>query len=393
MPLLLELEIIKLVGRKELQNNYKGKKIAELVVILNVMLTFILLFNSTALTVYSSVAIYINSGAVAFAIIVNRKIHFRTLVFFVLSVSFMMIAISINSGGIGSVLTYVASILALDLISTLDFKEVNVKALTIFITAVIIGLLVFSLRYRQNFDYYEHNGVNPNTIGMFALYAFCLSVCLGRRKWINLVLFLFTALIMLNAQSRGALLALLAYVVLALLPKKLFTKKIVFILTTIIIGIGIAVPFIYINLYNSGFRLEILNKRLFTGRERIWIRALNYFSTTKYSWLLGIGSKAELWDAATNVHNCFFGIIVNFGIVGLVLYLLYIRFFINEVSKYTFLDNNIKNWFCAYLSTNLVLGFSETSIFWSMVFFIANISLGRAFNLSQLYEKDIDYDT
>ena len=39
-----------------------------------------------------------------------------------------------------------------------------------------------------------------------------------------------------------------------------------------------------------------MNKPLFTGRQLIWIEALNLFEGNGWNWILGIGSKVKVWD-------------------------------------------------------------------------------------------------
>lgn len=374
-----------------MKNNYLGERLAVIIVILNIVITFLLLFNYSLFSFYSSIAIFINSAVISFAIIVNRRMHFYTVIYFGISVSYMMISISINAGGVGSILTFVVSILALDLLSTLNFEEKDNKLLRIFMILVMIGLFIISFKYRTNFDYYQRHDVNPNTIGMFALYAFCIFTSLNLKKRYNFLLLLFVVGTMLNTQSRGTLFSLIAYVILATLPKKIFSKKFIFIITIVLTAVGTAFPFIYVKLYKQGFQLMILNKRLYTGREQLWMRAFNYLGDDPVKWFFGIGSRVQLWNYATNVHNCFFGIIVNFGIIGFILYALYLSRFLKEVGKYARYDSRIKNWFCVFLSTNIILGFTETSIFWSMIFIFANVGLGRAFSLRE--EQNLKYDS
>lgn len=362
------------------------------IIVLQIIISTLLIFYYPVFSIYTIYAIYLNSVIVVLTIILNRRIQKWTFVFLVISLIYMFISISINNGGFGSILTYAVSMLALEMVCTLDFSEKQEKTLHWFMALVILLLVFASIKYTVNFKYYEYNDVNPNTIGEWVLYAFCIYICTTkttkkRRAIVNLVFLAVAITTLMNVESRGCLIALISFCVLTILPKKLFKSRFVIILVCIITALGIAFPFFYLGLYSRGFDLTFLNKSLFTGRQGLWIRALGYFSQTPSGWYVGLGSKIELWDAATNVHNSYFGMIINFGIVGMILYFVFIARFVLKVARYCNYDKEIKNWFCMFVSTNLVLGFTETSIFWSVIFILANLGLGRAYNLCLQYEN------
>ena len=332
---------------------------------------------------------------VVLTIIFNRNMQKWTIIFLPITLIYMFISISINNGGFGSVLTYAVSMLALEMICYLDFSEKQEHTLHCFMALCILLLIFASIKYTVNFKFYEYHDVNPNTIGEWVLYAFCIFICTTqttkkRRIIVNLALLVVAITTLMNVESRGALISLVSFCILSILPTRIFKQKLVLIMVCIITALGIAFPFFYLGLYSRGFDLAFLNKTLFTGRQGLWIRALGYFSQTPSGWYVGLGSKVELWDAATNVHNSYFGMIINFGIVGMILYFVFISKFVLRVSIFCSVDPAIKNWFCMFISTNLVLGFTETSVFWSVIFILANLGLGRAYNLSLQYEKNYD---
>lgn len=359
------------------------------IILLQIIISTLLIFYYPVFKTYTVYAVYINSALISISLILNKKIQKWTLGYLTISLAYMLISISINGGGFGSVLTYAISILALEMISSLNVSDDVEKFLHFFMALCIFLLLFDSVKYTTNFEYYEYNDVNPNTIGMWVLYAFCIYICTTKKRHIilDLLILIVSVTALINVESRGTLIALISFCALSMMPTKFFRKKIVIILICIITALGIVFPFFYLNLYRSGFELTFMNKSLFTGREGLWIRALGYLSQNPSGWYVGLGSKVELWDAATNVHNSYFGIIVNFGIIGLILYFLFISYFVIKVSRYCNYNKEIKNWFCMFISTNLVLGFTETSVFWSVIFILANIGLGRAYNLCLKYEE------
>lgn len=366
------------------------ERLATIIVVLHIVFSYIFLLNYTVFTAYANYATFINAALIALAIILSGKIQFRTLIYVIISLVYMIVAVSINSGGVGSILTYCVSIMTLDLIVFLNPLGQRDKFFHRLCILLIVIIFIDSIKYTSNFNYYEHNDVNPNTLGMFVLFAFCIFICTTEKRNIllNAIALFISLATIINLESRGILIAFISFCILSMLPAKAYGKKFIFILIAVVIAVGIAFPFIYLNLYRSGYQLIFLNKSLYTGREGLWIRALDYFSADKIKWIFGIGSRVELWDAATNVHNSYFGIIVNFGIAGLIIYFLYLSKYISKVVGYAKFDNTIKNWLCMFISVDLVLGFTETSIFWSVIFVFANLGLGRAYNLSLQYEEE-----
>ena len=307
----------------------------------------------------------------------------------------MCFSILYNHGGIGSVLTYFTSIMMLESLSYLNFTENNERVINIASFVTVLLCFFLSFKYKQNYYYYLMTDINPNTIGQFSIFAFCYWSCTSReellnnRKVMTFIMLVLTIYTQLNCESRGTLVAIGFYLVYSMIPSKILTRKFLMIMTVGIIAIGVLFPFIYLKLYREGTIIKILNKPLFTGREGLWMNALDIFGDNKLNWLFGIGSRVTLWDADTNVHNTYFGIIVNFGIVGLIAYLGYILKFL--FTTYDKVEENmkVKRWIGVYLSTVLVLGFTETSIFWAVIFIFSNYSLARAYYISSECEEQV----
>lgn len=363
--------------------------LSQFAIILLIIITLVSTLSIETMNVFQSIGVYLSTFLIFLAYLSYGKVTLKFIIYIFVFIFYMIISLYYNSGGIGSVLTFVLAVTSLELLSKIDFRLIYWKYICPFLAIMIILLFFASFQYNtgQGFDY---NGmVNPNSVAMVSNYCFGIFLCtqhLRTNKCILGILGLITLCTTFNCEARGALLALISFMALLTVPNKLLSSKLLLIFSIIIVVIGTLIPFIYLNLYEQNFQLDfMLNKPLFTGRQRIWLEAFNLFGNDTWNWILGIGSKVKLWDAATNLHNLYFTAIVDFGIIGYLLYFGFIFRFIWHVCMKISSSNEAKKYLFLFISLSLIQGYTETSILNATTVVLSNFGLARAYNL--LYKE------
>ena len=133
-----------------------------------------------------------------------------------------------------------------------------------------------------------------------------------------------------------ALVTLFLFIFVNLIAKnKKYRKGIVksFLIFSIILEV--IFPFIYLLLYKSGIGNNIkffglAEKGLYSGREQIWKSAFDTMNTLP-SIMFGIGSKHDFWkEGLLNMHNNAMNLLVVVGVLGLIVYFVYLVIYINK---------------------------------------------------------------
>jgi len=127
-------------------------------------------------------------------------------------------------------------------------------------------------------------------------------------------------------------------------------------------------------LYNTGYSLEMFGKPLYTGREELWLNMFTLLKNNTVAFVFGMGSQTVLWENDLNVHNNFFNIIVNFGMIGYALYYIFILSYITKLAKYI-QQKTVRKPLLMFVCAVLLLGFSETTSLWSVIFPFAYFGL------------------
>lgn len=332
---------------------------------------------------YKSVALFLNIFVIGLSLVAMKKYRPSSVVHILFTVAYMIVTLCISEGGLGSILTFGVAMLVMEVASYLTFDEIQRRVIALVSALGILYVFIYSWRYRENYNYYAYQDINPNTLGLYLLYFYEIWFCListNKQKNIllTIALLVMSALGMLNLLSRGTLGALIAFCVLVSLPRRFFKSYTIFALVIIAIAICIAVPFIYLALYENGFRISLFGKPLFNGREIIWGRMLNAFSEKPWAWWFGLGSKVQLWEYDLNVHNNCFSIIVNFGWLGL---LLYEGFVLSNIKKACIRADAVPEcrcWLFMFICSTIILGFFETTTHWAASFVFAYMGLGMA---------------
>lgn len=345
-----------------------------------IVLTTISIINTSIFKVYASTALYVNILFSILGLLLFRVELSKTSVLYLSLVAVcILLSLFMTNGGIGSVVTFLAPLLLLVVYSHLYFTK---YARRILLGLGIVGILIlflYSFQYNANYKIYLKTKLNPNTLSMFTMFFFMIVCVFGqfRHKLSYLGAFILLILSiygMYNYESRGTTVALCCFVLMNMTPKRLYNRKVFFVFTVLLILAGTAFPFVYLGLYKSGYTVKIFGKPLYTGRERLWSKMFALMSDDFVKILFGMGSNTALWEHDLNVHNNFFNIIVNFGVVG---YLLYYTFILNQiwnVSKYIS-QPVIRKSLTMFLCFVIVLGFSETTSLWAVIFPFAYFGL------------------
>lgn len=173
---------------------------------------------------------------------------------------------------------------------------------------------------------------NPNTIGTITVFTLFIVVAglemfLNNKK--NRIICQFLCLIaggciLVIYKGRSSLLALLFFTLLMSIPQRCWRNLFFYRGICVFLTVG-SLFFVwgYTLLWKliPGNQTVILNKGLFSGRERIWDELWRMFETHIVT---GIGTRVELQSWPTlNVHNAMYHILVIHGVIVFLLVLIY----------------------------------------------------------------------
>lgn len=339
----------------------------------------------TFFNLYAKTALFIAIGVSVVSLTALRRLRKSFYKTMLLSTFFMVISIVTTNGGWGSLITYITALFVMEITTYGDFSKAQYRWANIFSLFVLLFIFFISFRYAEQWLYYQEIDINPNTLGMMIMFSFMIWYCTANQslpkmrffKPSCITLFLITIYGMLNLKSRGTLLAVFSFGILNILPPTKFDSRAIFKLSLLIIGVGILFPYFFLVLYEKGINITILGKSLYTGRQNIWSNMFATFNNNIFHWTLGIGSKSQLWENHNlNVHNDYFAIIANFGLIGFFLFEIYILKYIKSACKAINSFPKNRAWLFMFISTVLILGISETVSHWAVIYIFAYMGLG-----------------
>lgn len=352
------------------------------------------LVSNALFDVYSGVALYINIVFVFLLLIIGGSFQRNDLMMISLMAAYSILTLMLTQGGLGSVLLFVLSLLWILVYKKIVLTEKIISFIKLICLITIIFIYVKSLNYAENYRYYLLIEINPNTLGGISLYTYTIWFALTdfsnvKNKLLGVILTVVSIISMVNCSSRMTVVSLICYLVLILFPAKFSKPKFFMNIVLLILLIGTLFPFVYLYLYDIGFNLEFLGKSLYTGRESIWSAVFSLLQENPGSIIWGLGSKAQVWgDNNTNVHNNYFAIFVNYGILGYVMYFGYILYTIKKICNADFYDTK-KKLLSMYIACVLILGFTETTSSWVVTFIFAFFGLGIACNQNAIDVIDL----
>ena len=345
-----------------------------------ILLAFFSIIYVGIFSVYDEYCIYLITAVLLFCLLRMNCSSFDV-VMLLLTAIYHIISKLINGGGIGSILTYFCGLFFLIVFSRAKFTKAHKKTLKIVSCIAVIALAALSLLYIKNYWLLYRSGslLNPNTYCVFMLYAFFIYMCLSEKpfapaNWIVIALTVFATF---NYRSRAMAVAVIFFCLMQLLGKKWRTRRRMFILSFVLVLIGLAIPFVYLFLYEQNVTATIMGKSLFTGRELLWSNMMQAFEGNPVKQLFGLGSNVNLGKETLNIHNNMFVVIVNFGLIGFSLYIVALFHYIKKACA------NVSNpvcykWFTMFVCSMLILGMSETVSFWAPDMVFAYLGLGLA---------------
>lgn len=359
--------------------------------IANIILAFLisiayisLLSRSLAQTYFSfSLAIVIIFTFIGLLII--KRIKRVDTVIIMLTIIYMIISVLINSGGVGSVVTFVTAMLVFEVTTNCSLNKRISVYLKLVSELAIIYLFVYSFRFIPNWYYTQMVDINPNTLSLFMIFAIYIfdnvkfvnshNKYLTEFEYMVLLGLAFTGLVFLKA--RGAMASLISYILLNLIPDRFQNRKVLFSICIVLTIVSTLFPFVYMGLYSRRMQLLILGKSLYTGREYIWLRMFQELRKSGWNWLFGMGSKIQLWEGhSLNVHNDSFATIVNFGLIGFLLNEVFILYNTYIACRNIKKEPALKKWLYMFISTVFVLGMTETVTHWAPIFIFSYMGLG-----------------
>lgn len=312
------------------------------------------------------IAIYVSERFLS----LNRNKLFSLMVFFGATVA----VIQINHSGLGLVINI---LWPLTIIYVFKNSNLTTRYLQRINNLMLVGWFVslvstftYNEAYFANFEAgIEVEGVNPNTMAIIIVFtALFLHLYVDssyKPKLFKVAITLLSFIALYRTRSRTSLIAFVVILLMEFILKKKIKKssKLGMAIPILIIALGIIFPFVYTYLYAQGiigYHTLFLGKRIFTGRQYIWLSLWEYLQQHNNAWLWGVGYNTELYSRGTfNMHNAYVAIFAQYGIP---LFICYISYILHSFKKmYNKYDNVSDLQFKCYqiLIYILIVGFGE----------------------------------
>lgn len=350
--------------------------------------------SKTVFDFYGKIALFLNFAFLVVGLFLGDGLTKKFIAFISLSTAYFCVSALISRGGAGSVATFAISLAMPAAYTSIVFSKKQKQLLSGVCVAGLSVLCVYSAFYSKNLGTWSLTHVNTNTFGWFAMFLFMVFCVLNdfkgegaKKNAIAAALFAVAVLTMIFLRSRGTLVALVTFAILANLPAKIYREKGLFAIAIAFMLIVAAFPFFYLHLYVNGCSFTFMGKPLFTGREELWLNMLRQFKQNPLTLIVGLGSNNTLGADYQNVHNGVFAAVVCFGLIGFVIYYGYILFKILILSDYAY-NTTVKKSLIMFLCAVLLLGFTENSSFWAVSYPFAYFGLNMASSEKNLIEKN-----
>lgn len=367
----------------------KKERLNQIFFLFLILIAGISVVTKETYALYDQVSLYIMALFSVGLTALNFRFSKKYWIFVALFSVYLIGSVLYNGGGMGSVVTSVISVLMLYSYFSFRPDRISVHVLEIFSVVGILFLFGLSFPYGKNYDYYAYQAINPNVLGMFLIYFFMMGCSITTAKplvqrIVIPILLVPVAIGLYHYSSRGSMLAFGLFLVLNLIPKKFMTKRKVIIAACAVIVLGILFPLVYVLLFRNGVEFQIFGKNFFTGRQRIWNNMFDKLNESPLNWLFGIGSNQILWEGAKmNVHNNYFAVLVNSGVIGLVLYYGFLMTVFIKAAGGLQSNDRTRRLLYMFISSALLLGIFEITTLWTTTYPFAFFGLGNAYGLTQ----------
>lgn len=368
-------------------------QISFLILLALFVIPLFLLISKEYFGLFIKYSVYTIPLIVGSVFIINHQVNKKDFINILLILLFSILSLAFSHGGVGSVLVLFVSVLMLQVVASTYFPMNYMRIIPIVGFSLVLLLFIKSFSAVDNFVYYQETDINPNTMAYFIIYGFVYWFAFmdfsGLFKKVLCIILAGLAFYgIVNFASRGAAASLCCFLLMNLLPVRLYKSAYFIGMLWLFLIISILFPLFYVYLYQNHIDMQLFNKSLYTGREGIWLRMFDAFKEKPMSWLFGLGSHAELWAGhQLNVHNNFWAVLVNFGGVGC---LLFYSFIIGKVQTLSVYMNNdiIRRLVIGFVSYAFFAGILESTTFWMPL--LIYIYLGLGFCLS--YKETINHE-
>lgn len=357
-----------------------------------VIISYLALISFSVFEIFTQISLYILLLAILALMVLINNVRTNNAILVILVCLYLLVSIIITSGGIGSVLTFILPIILLFVLERIRFNHNTCNLIKNLSLIVLAYVFIRSFSYASDWNYHRFNDINPNTMSMYLLFAYMYftSFMDENTKHKRLKLLSLTAISLwslYNYESRASMVVLALYFITVLFIKKISLKSI-YIFAVIFILLGILFPVIYLQLYRKGVTLEIFGKSLYTGREIIWSNMFDAFNENRLAWLVGLGSRVTFWnDKELNVHNNAFAIIVDFGLIG---FLIFYIFILKKLKAIKSDSVRIKKLLLAFVFFAFLLGLTEVTTLWTTTYVLAFFGFGIALSMDRCSRERIN---
>lgn len=321
------------------------------------------------------------------------KVNLNKAFMLVAFIGLTIAAILINHSGLGLVINIIWPLTIIYIFRNSRFSSNYLNKINLLMLVGWLIALLATFTYNEQFFAnleagIEMESVNPNTMAIIIVFtALFLELYIdstSKSKFLKVLIYLVSLLALYRTRSRTSLVAFAVILLLEFLLKGKIrkSKKLGMLIPVTIIIAGIVFPFVYTLLFTQGivsYHTLFLGKRIFTGRQYIWLNLWEYLQQHKNAFLWGVGYNTELYSRGTfNLHNAYLSIFAQYGIPLFVFYIWYIlRSFsgmFNSYGKITDLQ------FKCYqvLVYVLIVGFGEGVLSYlpNMIFIAMAIGIG-----------------
>lgn len=284
----------------------------------------LVLFDNTLFNIYNNYVIFTTLFfVIALLVFSPRGLKFSEFIFILFSIVFLFMNSVLNTKSYGSALTLLLSFLIIIVIGKIQIKRGFYWILYILMALFNVFLFYKSLVY-SNTGFIDFNS-NQIAMNMFISYMFIivLSRYLKPSKIIELLFLVFTIIGVNNFSSRTTFISLIFFVLfIYLIPRKVLLKTITFrILYLWVLLLSFIIPYLYTYtwIHSIQFRIEIMGKRFFTGRELMWLELFDSLDSLSHI-LFGLGDRMTFSSELVNAHNASLHIVMTSGLIACVLY-------------------------------------------------------------------------
>lgn len=344
-----------------------NKRISTIFLILYILVEILSFFNFTFFNYFNKVNVFFSLFVFLVVFVCNLSLFSKkSISFLTILTLLMMLSVFLNNGTIGSVVNIICLIMGITIFSKIKIPKVYYKYVTFIFLLILLYYLYKSKDILYTTKYFKNTDFNSNTIAQVILYInMFLFLLFSKYKWdIKMLYFLIIPISLIgiiNTQSRGAALSYVLFIFIFTFRNFKIIKRKSGLLITLLAIAGTFFPIVYLNLYRNGvnFVIPYMNKSLYTGREVLWLYTYEKLTASVFNIIVGLGANFVIeGQEVLNLHNMFFALIVNFGIIIFAVIIVWFHYFIK---------NNIAERYKYCIMPIVLLSFFETTILWNAI--------------------------